>query len=156
LTGGKAATGGASAGGSGSASGGTATGGAGGLAACRALCQRTVGRCPVDITQSDCELAVCSIVAPAGCYDALDGATCAEVSSGGTWIPVCYSACSAVAAYCGSGTLTKCTDLLGQLRVATYNCSDLCVLQGTTYSGSCGTSYGSQVSSTGLSVCWCT
>jgi len=124
---------------------------------CQKICSGMASRCGAP--QSSCEQSLCPTIPLAGCYAAIEAAACTDLENvTGSWADLCFPKCSAIDAQCnGDGTISMCTDDIevGELRSATVICSELCSYNSGSYSGSCGASYGSQMSSTGNDVCWC-
>ena len=103
-------------------------GGSGSSSDCQRICSSLASRCGAP--QSDCEQNLCPIVPVAGCYAAMETATCADLeATTGSWADLCFPKCSTLDAQCnGDGTIYMCTDdmEIGALRSATVVCSDLC------------------------------
>jgi hypothetical protein len=116
------------------------------------LCSRLVSECKQAVTTEDCRRQFIAILVTGTCADALSTASCADLTSSTSQaIQTCFPPCSGTLASCnGDGSITICTTA-GTTNV--LDCEDACKADGRAYSGTCGTSYGAQVSD--RAQCWC-
>lgn len=118
------------------------------------LCSRLVTECGQPVTMEDCERQFTAILVTGTCADALSSASCAELTSSTSYVQdACFPPCTGTLATCnGDGSITICTTA-GTTNV--LDCEDACKADGArAYSGTCGLSYGAQVSD--RPQCWCT
>lgn len=137
-------------------------GGGSGSGDVSAFCQKAVSCGQKDstgqpITQSACEAQFQGWIPPSTCVGAVQSASCADLNSPTppqALKDACFPTCTTIGAATCSGDQTRITDCqsLGNF---TFDCSAVCTRAGKTYTGSCGTTYGGQTSSTGQPVCWC-
>lgn len=103
-------------------------------------------------TQASCEAALKGWVMQAGCLEAYQGATCADViasPSPASLKSACFQACATTTCSADQSEITSCTTSGGM----TFTCADLCARNGQTYIGICGTSANGQTSTS--PQCWC-
>ncbi len=100
-----------------------------------------------------CQRQFTAVLVSGTCADALSSASCADLtSSTSPVVDTCFPPCSGTLASCnGDGSITICTSA-GTTNV--LDCEEACKADGgRAYSGTCGTSYGAQVSE--QPQCWC-
>lgn len=117
------------------------------------LCTRLIDECKQVVTMADCQLQFTALLVSGACADALSSASCAELtSSTSSVLETCFPRCSGTLASCnGDGSITICTSA-GTTNV--LDCEAACKADGNrAYSGTCGLSYGAQVSD--RPQCWC-
>jgi hypothetical protein len=75
----------------------------------------------------------------AGCFDALESATCEELADlGGAARDVCFPPCPTRVAFCQGDQITQCTEAVdGNLRTMTSDCRKICEFNGGSYTGVC-------------------
>jgi hypothetical protein len=121
---------------------------------CSRACQ-TVAPCEGD-TQAECEQGLCPVIFSEQCLQAIEAAPCEDtVQESPSYNDLCFPPCSDGVQTCNGNQIALCAPFPDQDRQATLECSDVCELNGSTYSGTCGTSYMGQTSSTGGDVCFC-
>ncbi len=117
------------------------------------LCTRLIGECKQSVTMEACKSQFTAVLVTGACADALATGSCADLtSSTSPLLETCFPPCSGTLASCnGDGSITICTTA-GTTNV--LDCEEACKADGArAYSGTCGTSYGAQVSE--RPQCWC-
>jgi len=117
------------------------------------LCTRLIEECGQVVTMEDCKRQFVAILVTGACADALATGSCADLtSSTSPIISTCFPPCSGTLSTCnGDGSVTICTTS-GTTNV--LDCEEACKADGArAYSGTCGLSFGAQVSD--RPQCWC-
>lgn len=117
------------------------------------LCSRLVNECKQATTEDACRRQFVAVLVTGTCADALSAATCAELLAPRSIVlDTCFPPCGGTLASCnGDGSITICTSA-GTTNV--LDCEDACRADGNrAYSGTCGLSFGAQVSN--APQCWC-
>ncbi len=100
-----------------------------------------------------CQAVFDAIVVSSSCQQMLADISCADLaaSTPPAWFTACFPTCAASSppACTGNTTLTECE----QGMTLVLDCSEVCTAEALSYSGTCGTSFGSQTSAT--VKCWC-
>ncbi|MBM4397105.1 MAG: hypothetical protein FJ087_15620 [Deltaproteobacteria bacterium] len=87
-----------------------------------------------------------------GCVKAINDAPCLEhAKEHQSYEGTCFPPCTNTEDMCAGDLLSKCVNGL----TFTYKCSSVCSLKGMKFTGTCGSSYKGQASSSGGDVCWC-
>ncbi len=123
-------------------------------AECDQICSRT-GQCPGLDGSSTCVNSCLASHFPRGCGDAVEAASCTELTGGpqggGSWLDACYPKCSPDRVLCNGDRLVACS--FG--RLIQQDCSWVCEARGETYAKVCAASHQGQTSPSGLPECWC-
>jgi hypothetical protein len=117
------------------------------------LCTRLISECRQAVTMEACLAQFTGVLVTGACADALATGSCADLTtSSSPLLDVCFPPCSGTLSSCnGDGSITICTTA-GTTNV--LDCETACKADGArAYSGTCGTSYGAQVSD--RPRCWC-
>lgn len=135
----------------GSAGGGCSSGGGGGSSGSFAtqFCAK-VSSCGQSLPL--CQGAFSALVLSSSCQQMLDGLTCTDLSAPTppAWFSSCFPSCSTMSSACnGDGTITECDGTFQYV----YECTGICTAESLTYTGTCGTSYAGNTSTT--AKCWC-
>lgn len=107
-------------------------------APCEKLCREIDSRCGTNDYEG-CSNTLCDLmIPPAGCFDALESAPCAQVNKIGEVTDVCFPPCSTRDATCQGDQVTQCTEVFDDsLRAVTSDCRRICEAKGKSYSGVC-------------------
>jgi hypothetical protein len=125
------------------------------------ICSKLAG-CNVEPT--NCQAAYAAIVLSSSCQSTMLAASCSDLtaSTPPPSLAFCFPTCDVGPTSCGGnvtanacssdgGTLSECN---GGTQFV-YTCAGVCAAESKTYSGTCGTTYDEQTSSTGCEECWC-
>jgi hypothetical protein len=100
-----------------------------------------------------CQATFDAVVVSSSCQQMLADISCADLTGPTTpaWVTACFPVCAASSppACTGNATLTECD----QGMTLVLDCSEVCTAEALSYTGTCGTSFGSQTSAT--VKCWC-
>lgn len=124
---------------------------------CEEVCQQASNRCQ-EFPADGCTENLCVAMIPtSGCLSAIAGASCAELTEGGSSLTdVCWPRCAQIGAACQGDRIAQCADVFGDgPRAVLRDCNHVCAINGQSYTGVCGYSYEGQPSNTGFDVCWC-
>lgn len=117
------------------------------------LCTRLIEECGQVVTMEECKRQFVAVLVTGACADALATGSCADLTSPTSPIlSTCFPPCDGTLATCnGDGSITICT-AAGTTNV--LDCEEACKADGArAYSGTCGLSFGAQVSD--RPQCWC-
>lgn len=130
------------------------SGGGGAASKVDAVCD-AVAACEGADGRAQCESLFSLVDVSSACDTAIKHASCADhAQNRPSYTDTCFPPCDATKSECaGQGSLTKCDELLGELRLTTLDCNAVCKKQGLAYSGECGTSFMGETSAE--PVCWC-
>ncbi len=119
------------------------------------LCARLVGECGQGgqgVTVGACTKHYTPLRVTPACAEGVTTVSCGELTSATSSISLtCFPRCTGAPPACfDDGTLLYCTDTGGTER---GDCASACGVEGTTWSGTCGKSFGGRISAS--EQCWC-